>query len=51
MLDKAAIAYFAVVGYTAYTGTDWLMFRFAAAVFAELELLALMVLGDKESMQ
>ena len=34
VIDKAAIAYFAVVGYTSYTKGDWLMFVHALVAFA-----------------
>ena len=37
VIDKAAIAYFAVVGYTSYTKGDWLMFVHALVAFAVIE--------------
>lgn len=48
VLDKAAIAYFAVIGYTSYTSGNWLVFVHAIVIFAIIELLALYVLRDKE---
>ena len=49
VIDKVAIAYFAVVGYTAYTSNNWAMFAHAVVVFALIEALAIFVLRDKDS--
>ncbi len=52
VIDKAAIAYFAVVGYTAYAKSDWMMFVHAIVAFLVIEAFALLVLsGRKESEQ
>lgn len=48
VIDKAAIAYFAVVGYTSYTQGRWLMFVHAVLAFAVIEALALVVLSDRK---
>lgn len=50
VIDKVAIAYFAVVGYTAYVKGDWLMFGHSVVAFGVIEALALLVLsGRKDS--
>jgi uncharacterized membrane protein len=46
VVDKVAIAYFAVVGYTAYTQGNWLVVVHAVPAFAVIEGLALWVLRD-----
>jgi hypothetical protein len=51
VIDKAAIAYFAVVGYTSYTKGDWLMFLHALVAFAVIEAGALWVLRSQEAPQ
>lgn len=48
VIDKAAIAYFAVVGYTAYSQANWLMFAHAILAFAVIEWVALWVLSDRK---
>jgi K+-transporting ATPase A subunit len=46
VLDKVAIAYFAVVGYTSYSQRDWLVFVHAVLAFAVIESLALWALSS-----
>lgn len=51
VIDKVAIAYFAVVGYTSYTKGDWLMFVHAIAAFAVIEVIGLLVLQDRKDQE
>jgi hypothetical protein len=46
--DKVAIAYFAVVGYTAYTQGNWLVLVHAIPAFATIEAFALWILRDRK---
>lgn len=48
VVDKVAIAYFAVIGYTSYTQGNWLVFVHAILAFAVIEWLALWVLSDRK---
>jgi len=48
VIDKAAIAYFAVVGYKAYTTNAWETFFHALVVFAVIEALAIHVLKNEK---
>ena len=48
VVDKVAIAYFAVVGYTSYTQGNWLVFVHAIIAFAVTEAVALWVLQDRK---
>lgn len=51
VIDKAAIAYFAVVGYTSFTKGDWLMFVHALVAFAGIEAVALLALRSEKAPQ
>lgn len=48
VIDKAAIAYFAVVGYTAYSASNWLLFFHAVVLFTVLEFGAIWMLRETE---
>jgi TRAP-type C4-dicarboxylate transport system permease small subunit len=48
VVDKVAIAYFAVIGYTSYTQGNWLVFVHALVAFAGIEWFALWVLSDRK---
>ena len=46
VIDKIGIAYFAAVGYTAYTSKDWLLTAHALVVFAVIEAVAVRALKE-----
>lgn len=48
VVDKVAIAYFAVVGYTSYTQGNWLVFVHAVLGFTVIEAGALWLLGTRK---
>ncbi len=48
VIDKIAIAYFSVIGYTSYTSHNWLLLFHAIAGFVVLEMLAVWVLKGRK---
>lgn len=46
VIDKVGIAYFAVVGYTAYSAKDWMTFVHAGFVFVVIQIVGVLVLKD-----
>ncbi|MBQ0946325.1 hypothetical protein KAK07_23500 [Ideonella sp. 4Y16] len=48
VIDKAAIAYFAVVGYTAWSAGQYLVFAHAILAFVVFEALAVWILKEPE---
>jgi len=48
VIDKIAIAYFSVIGYTSYTSQNWLLLFHAIAGFVVLEAVAVWVLKGRK---
>lgn len=48
VVDKVAIAYFAVIGYTAFMQSNWLVLVHAVPAFVIIEAGALWVLRDRK---
>lgn len=46
VIDKVAIAYFAVFGYTAYSSKDWILTAHALVMFLVIEAAAVRVLKE-----
>ena len=49
VIDKIAIAYFSVIGYTSYTSHNWLLLFHAIAGFVVLEAVAVWVLKGRKA--
>jgi hypothetical protein len=48
VIDKIAIAYFSVIGYTSYSSHNWLLLFHAIAGFVALEAVAVWVLKGRK---
>jgi len=48
VIDKIAIAYFSVIGYTSYTSHNWLLLLHAIGGFVVLEAVAVWVLKGRK---